>query len=129
MASGAAETAVAHVVASAAGYPWLATALEPGAVHLVEAVAAQDNINQAQAPAAFGAQVTNISGHGNDWSMIGTEINHQMGNNPAAMMQGVEAALNAHNLTGDQAVSRFWRALRRAARRTSRRLPAARSRR
>ena len=108
MASGAAEKAAAQVVASAdnmAPGAMLGTFLEPGAMHLVEAVAPQDNINQAQALAAFAGQITTLAGHGNDWSMIGAEITHQMGNNPALVMQGVDAAVSAHNLTGDQAVS------------------------
>ena len=74
-------------------------------MHLVEAVAPQDNINQAQALAAFAGQITTLAGHGNDWSMIGAEITHQNGNNPAPVTAGRRRGGERAHPTGDQAVS------------------------
>ncbi|WP_407048088.1 beta strand repeat-containing protein [Methyloraptor flagellatus] len=99
--SGAAEAAVAHVVAAGQG-------TDAGAMHLLEAVATQNHLNVGQALAGFAEQITQVAGHTSDWSIVGQEVATQIAGGQitaANAFQGIEAALTGKTITADHAVS------------------------
>ena len=99
--SGTAEAAVAHAVAIGQG-------TEANAMHLLEVVAAQNNVNVGQALAGFAEQITHAAGHTNDWGVVGREVASQISGGQltaASAMQGIEAALTGKTITPDHAVS------------------------